>query len=260
MVPNIVHFIYFLNENSRPFNYVNYLAVKSANDIQKPAYIFVYCNKEPKNNQYWNAMRKLERVMVVLMDAPDQFEGVSLRGHPQYQADVVRLQRLHKMGGIYLDTDAIVLKPMNDFFAEGCTMSAFKSEDGELAYGNSTVIAQKQSPFIAEWIKRLPEGLRSDVWAWHASNLPAVIAKEMPNTINTVASDVFMPYHFTDDSYLVSYTEEKQIQSCLAKCRDSYVVHLWETYYKNVVPNINENYVSKADTPLAHLLRNIAGN
>lgn len=259
MIPNIVHFIHFTNENSRPFNYVNYLSVKSANDIQQPAYIFVYCNKEPRNNPYWDKMKKLSRVLVVMMDAPDHYEDVSLRKYPQYQADVVRLQRLQKMGGIYLDTDVIVRRKMNELFQNKCAMSAVLTKDNEFSYGSATILAVKGSKFIDEWLKRMPEGLKSEIWAWHASNLPALIAKDMPDEITTLDAEVLMPYHFEDDSYLSANTEP-DIAACFEKCKDSYTIHLWETYRRNVIPHITEDYISKADTPLARILREVANH
>lgn len=255
MVPNIVHFIHFTGEKSRPFNYLNYLAVRAAVYVQSPAYVFVYCNEEPENNPHWQKMKQLPQVLVVLMDAPVEFEGVSLQGYPQYQADVVRLQRLKKMGGIYLDTDAIVIKKMNDLFTSTCAMSAVAVES-ELAFGNSTIIAQKQSKFINTWLERLSEGLRSGVWAWHGSNLPALIAKEMPDEITVLKQEAFLPYNFTDNCYLKD-THEDDVNKCLDKCKDSYVVHLWETYYPNIQTMVTEEYVANEQTPLARILRAI---
>lgn len=256
MVLNIVHFIHFTGPNSRPFGLVNYLAVKSANDVQKPAYIFMYCNREPVNNPYWEKMRRLDRVITIAMDAPEDYRGISLQGYPQYQADVVRLLRLKKMGGIYLDTDAIVLKPMNDLFANKCSMSAVTLEDGSLSFGNSTIVAHKESKFIDAWIDRLDEGLKSGVWAWHGANLPGLIAKEMPEEITVLDQSAFMPYHFNDDSY-VTKTKPEEVKECLDKCKDSYVAHLWETFRPNDIANITEDYVANADTALAVMLRNV---
>lgn len=256
MVYNIVHFIYFSGEKSRPFSLVNYLAVKSANDVQKPSYIFVYCNSEPRNNVYWEKMKQLSRVVVVLMDAPEHHDGVSLRGYPQYQADVVRLQRLKKMGGIYLDTDAIVLKPLNDLFASKCAMSAVKLKDEEISFGNSTIIAEKDSKFIDVWLQRLAEGLNSGVWAWHGANLPALIAKDIPDEITVLDESAFMPFHFNDDSY-VTASDEKDVAACLDRCKDSYVVHLWETFRPSSITTITEDYLARADTPLASILRDV---
>lgn len=256
MIPNIVHFIYFSGENSRPFSLVNYLAIKAANDIQKPAYIFVYCNAEPRGNPYWDKMKKLERVLVVMMDAPEQYKSASLRGYPQYQADVVRLERLHKMGGIYLDTDAVVLKPLNDLFANQCAMSAVKLEDDELSFANSTILAQKNSKFLEVWLDRLEEGLNSDIWAWHGANLPALIATDIPNEITILDQAAFLPFHFNDDDYITK-TDEADIEAALAKCKNSYVVHLWETFRPNLIPNLTEDYVANADTALTRILRNV---
>jgi len=50
MIPNIVHFMYFIGPDSREFGFINYLAVKTVYEVQKPDIIYFYYNEEPTDN------------------------------------------------------------------------------------------------------------------------------------------------------------------------------------------------------------------
>ena len=258
-VPNIVHFIHFTGDSvtHRPFSYVNYLAVKSASDVQKPDAIYVYYNVEPEGNSYWGAMKQIPGVKLVQMEAPTEYNGVSLSGYPQYQADVVRLQKLYEMGGIYQDTDAITLKNLDCFRNEKCVLSGLDSNTPEFCVNNSTIIASKGSEFIKLWLDGLAEGLSKGVWAWHATNLPTELYLKNKELVRIVDSGVFLPFHFKDDSFLTA-TSPEDVSASFAKSKDAYVVHLWEAYYSNIVPFIDKGYVDRSETPLSQILRNVA--
>ena len=121
MIPNVVHFIYFNGPNSRDFSYLNYLAVRAAHDIQQPDTIYMHYNTEPVGNPNWDRMKSY--VTLAQITPPERLMGVKL-GYVQYQADVVRLQKLLEHGGIYLDTDILMLKPLTPFMDRHCVMGA----------------------------------------------------------------------------------------------------------------------------------------
>jgi len=258
-VPNIVHFIHFSNDNRlcRPFSYVNYLAVKSASEIQKPDNIFVYYNVAPENNPHWISMASIPGVSLVHMEPPTEHGGVTLSGFPQYQADVVRLQKLYEMGGVYMDTDAITLKPLNEFFKHDCVISGFNIDNDDIETNNSTIIARKGSAFIKHWLERMPDSLRTGVWAHHCARLPAKLCSEYPDKVTLLDNKYFLPYHYYDDSYLKA-SEPEDVRKTLEMADGSYVVHLWETFWDKIVPQITSDFVHDSGTPIAHLLKRFA--
>ena len=70
MIPNIFHFCFIIEKdsNSMPFSLVHYLAIKSANDVNKPEIINFYYNHEPKG-EWWE--RSKELVNLIKVEPPE---------------------------------------------------------------------------------------------------------------------------------------------------------------------------------------------
>lgn len=248
MIPNIIHFMYFFGENSRPFTYVNYLAVKVANDVQKPQNIFFYYNEEPKNNPHWEALKSF--VTMVKVDPPKEIGGVELK-YPQYQADVYRLQVLRDHGGIYLDTDTFLLKPLDPLMKENTTMGADSvDEHGNFkSVGIGLIIAKRNSEIFNLWLDKIPEYLKSDVWASHAVDLPMELWKADNSLFNFVRPKMFVPFGWKD-KYILENDREN-----LKLINGSYAVHMWNTIWANDLNQINESWMQESDSLFAELFR-----
>ena len=67
----------------------------------------------------------------------------------------------------------------------------------------------------------------------------------------------FLPYHYYDETFLRA-TEPGEVKDCLAKSEGSYVIHLWETFFKDIIPNIGVDFIANSNTPLAAILRGVA--
>jgi hypothetical protein len=115
MIPNIFHFILFKpigDSGGRPFSLSHYLSIKSAMEVNQPDAIFFHYDTEP-SGQWWEKAKRL--IILNKMKAPETFMGSPLH-HVAHKADVVRLQLLKEIGGIYLDLDTICVKPMKELF------------------------------------------------------------------------------------------------------------------------------------------------
>lgn len=255
-VPNIIHFMFFRGPKSREFSYINYLAVKIAHEVQKPDAIYFYYNEEPEDNPHWEAMKPYVRM--VQMEPPTEVDGVSLSGWPQYQADIVRLQKLYEHGGIYLDTDCLLLKPLNEFLSHSCTMSGKlkTEEDGAEYMSSQTIVAEPRSPFIKKWIDSFADGLKTQIWAWHSVCLPVEIYRHYPDLLNLLDEKKFLPFAFEDYSIL----EPEAADEFIARIGYSYVVHLWDTIWHDRLKEIDDKYLSSMDNAFARLFRAYAAD
>ena len=254
-IPNIIHMIYFFGPKSRPFGLVNYLSVKSAYEVQKPDKIYFYYDDEPTNNPYWDDMKQY--VEMVKVDAPTEYEGVSLQDWPQYKSDVLRLQKLYELGGIYLDTDCILMKPLNAFRNNDVVMSGHiagysKSPGHEVdSMPASTIMAKPKAKFLKIWLDRLADGLKTNVWAWHVVNLPVEIYKERPDLLTLLEMEVFLPFDFNNDAILDpsrAYVANEQI-------KDAYCLHMWDSVWVDKIKSINEAYVNNVDSVFSLAVR-----
>lgn len=261
MIPNVVHFIYFSGPNSREFGYLNYLAVKTAHDVQKPDVIFMHYNVEPVENPHWNRMKKY--VELVQVDPPKNFMGAELK-YVQYQADVVRLQILLDVGGIYLDTDILMLKPLTPLMNRDCVMGGEGYVDRQQnlntsdvskigSVSNAVIMAAPKNKFIKEWLEKLPQALSSGVWAHHAVVLPLDLYKADSSSFYLEKVESFVPFDFRN-----SYIFGDDYQDLL-KLKDSYTIHMWETIWADEVRKIDDGYLRTKTNLFAQLFKKYAG-
>jgi hypothetical protein len=255
MIPNVVHFIYFNGPNSRDFSYLNYLAVRAAHDIQQPDTIYMHYNTEPVGNPNWDRMKSY--VTLAQITPPERLMGVKL-GYVQYQADVVRLQKLLEHGGIYLDTDILMLKPLTPFMDRHCVMGAegyvdhaadqhTSDVDKVGSISNAVIMAEPQCPFIRSWLDATPKALLSKIWAYHAVMLPLELYKLDQGRFDLQKVESFVPFDFRN-----AYIFEND-HSNLSRLTDSYTIHMWETIWRDKLSLLNDDYMASEQNLFTHL-------
>ncbi|CAB4155580.1 Glycosyltransferase, DXD sugar-binding motif [uncultured Caudovirales phage] len=255
MIPNVVHFIYFNGPGSREFGFVNYMAIRTAYEVQKPDALYLYYNTEPVGNPHWDRMKQY--AILVQIDPPKEFMGVDLP-YVQYQADVVRLQKLFIHGGIYLDTDVLMLKPLTPLMNRRCVMGAEGYVDhvpdlhttdvskvGSIS--NAVIMAERFSAFIRDWLTALPDGLKTGVWAYHAVTLPLEMYKADTSVFDLQEAEAFVPFDFRN-TYIFGNNYDD-----LNRLDDSYTVHLWETIWKDELRQIDDKYLRTKENLFTYL-------
>jgi len=244
--PNVVHFIYFGGEGSRTYSYINYLAVRAAYEIQKPDDIIMWCDEPPVGNPNWDAI--LPYVIVNKVLAPTDLCGIELK-YPHYKSDVFRLRTLYEHGGIYLDNDMVLTKPLTPLMGNKLVMGADKP--GEVtSIANAVLICPPKSEFINIWLHRMADRI-SDKWADHSVVLPAELAKECPDLIQVEPYTSFIPIHWDDRSIFDEF-------GCLLDLEKSYGVHLWETFWGDIISIVDDKYLSESRSLFAKLFGRFA--
>lgn len=148
-----------------------------------------------------------------------------------FVADYVRLQKLNEYGGIYLDTDMLVLKPLDKFLNEICFLGA---EDENFI--NAGIIGTaKNHPFLRLCLDRYNEIDVGKNLTWSEITIPRLLTKEFRNTydyfsqfdqiIRTKNTSVFPPSFFYPLPYL---QKGKTLNYEPYLTSDSYTVHLWD--------------------------------
>lgn len=119
-VPNIVHYIIF-NENRLTF--ITYLSILSVLKFHKPKTILIHTNMDGMVGDYWMKLNNnySEIIQIKFLLRPTHVYGRMLSS-VYHATDVARIHILQKYGGIYLDTDMIVLKSLNQFFGYEMTV------------------------------------------------------------------------------------------------------------------------------------------
>jgi hypothetical protein len=240
----MIHFIWLTEAGKgRPFSFINMLAVKAAAQFYSGK-IWMWCNEEPKNNSNWMSIRHL--VKIVKVNPPEHIDDVPLN-YIQYKSDILRLQIIFEHGGIYLDTDHLLLKPLDSLIGKQLVLARESSG----SYAMSPIIAEPGSEFIKAWLKEIPEEIKKGIWASHAVVLPVKIAEKYECDVRP--REEFFPFDLKD-YYLF---DESKVNEYEKHMKGVYGVHIYETFWQGYLEHINEIYVKNSDTLFAKLFRHL---
>ncbi|XP_062606682.1 uncharacterized protein LOC134268435 [Saccostrea cucullata] len=145
VVPNIVHYIWF---GIQHFELINFVSIYSAYEKQKPCLIFLFADFLPFGDLWNLLLTVIPNIIHIRISAPLYIAGRHI-SWVQHKADIVRLRILKEYGGIYCDTDQIILRSLNVFRNDECAMG--HAHDGSL--GSALILAAKNSRFINKWIE-----------------------------------------------------------------------------------------------------------
>lgn len=241
--PNIVHFLYF---GGRPFSYVNYMAVRAAYEVQRPDVIYMHCTEEPVGNPNWEAIRPY--VTLRKMDDITHFEGKDIPW-PQYKSDIARIRILLAEGGIYLDNDMVLTKPIHGLLGRSTVMS-YESKTGH-ALSNAFIATPANSPFLKIWLERMASRINS-IWADHSVVLSAELAHAYPELVKTLPYSAFCPFYWDDQSVFHKTISEVDLS-------DTYAIHLWDSLWSgNVLAQVDADYLATSDSAFASIFRKYA--
>jgi len=213
MIPKIIHFICI---KPMRFSFIHYLAVMSAKEKITPDIIYMYYDSHQEDNIYWEIIKKY--VVFEQIDPPKIFRGKPIK-YPQYMADIIRLEKLLKYGGIYLDLDILTLKSFDNFLLNNCVLTARPSaavnDHSKLEETqNSIIMTAPNHPFIQKWYdvldKYIGEGYE---WSYHAVCLPPIILKEDKYDVTLLDCDGnFMPFLWDiDNPYIFDDSQNEKI-------------------------------------------------
>ena len=93
-VPNIVHYTLDCNESKR-FDYVNYLSVVSVEKFINPNKIYIHCNCFLNTDWWFNMLEEVKNVYVVRREFPEYIQASKPRWIHD-RSDVIKLQTLFR--------------------------------------------------------------------------------------------------------------------------------------------------------------------
>lgn len=212
-IPDIVHFIFGLREDHvDDFGLVQFLCILSAHTRLPPAtrlMLHVHRAPSPAANRWFNRTVHLPRVRVMPIRAVRDIEGRRIR-HAAHAADLLRLQVLARYGGVYLDTDVLVLRALVDERARrrgrcvfGMAREGMREEEEErgrahtlpppsssssrpprretrrkrhIGLCNAVMWSTRHAAFLRRWLLEYRH-YRPRHWNYHSVQLPARLAR-----------------------------------------------------------------------------------
>ena len=241
----MIHFIYPATERTRPWSLVNPAAVMLARKYHPNDKIIIWTNADPARHYDLLSTAGDAGAIVQSTALPTRIEGVPIE-HPQYVADVMRLQILIEHGGVYMDTDILLRQPLDAHIGfVGSSHLALMSWEtpAKTSVCNALMISPPGNAFMAEWLRRIPQALQSPTWAQGGVVLPAQIAADP----NLRLSHLMLDHTFAcpldlSRPWLFDPALRGEAESLSAT---SHAVHVFETYWRDTVKHIDADWIER---------------
>uniref|UniRef100_A0A0D3FHQ9 Alpha 1,4-glycosyltransferase domain-containing protein n=1 Tax=Oryza barthii TaxID=65489 RepID=A0A0D3FHQ9_9ORYZ len=170
--------------------------------------------------------------------------------YPLHYSELVRLAALYKYGGIYLDSDVVVLKPLN---ALRNSIGVVKQVSENSSFSGAVLAFEKNSPFLAECLKEFHSTYDDELLQWNGAELMTRVIRNMSDKaddnsghldIKFEPSVAFYPISSTDITRYFSEadsTDERAQHDALFSriVNDSTTFHLWNSITSSLVPEPN---------------------
>jgi hypothetical protein len=244
-IPNRIHFCFGLSDPPSAFTFVHYLAVKSAYIVNRPERITLTYAHAP-DGKWWEKAREFAT-----------FEQMKLRNHVfdrplhhfAHRADVFRIRRLIRQGGIYLDIDTLCLRPFTPLLGHECVMG-YQNPNGLC---NATILAAPFSLFMRRWWNEYTwfraEG-RDEYWDEHSVGVPYQLSQlpTLKDSIHLLPRTAFFYPHPTEIEVLFENED-------ISGFKNSYSVHLWESISGPALLNLTPRDIREGKSAYCQLAR-----
>lgn len=176
----------------------------------------------------------------------------------------MRLHVLHAQGGIYLDSDAYVLRPLNNLLQGARDL--YMGHEGGNRFGlcNGVIMAKAGAPFITRWLDAYAS-FDDSQWNDHSVHLPKELGTRYPDKICTLSpSTFFWPMWTTATLWWMheplSKEEAAAVESQIAKnggslFEDQLIYHAWAHPGKEYLNRLTSDIIRAEDTRFNLLMR-----
>ena len=192
LIPNIVHLIVL---DKRPLPRYTYLSILTIFNQINPVTLYYHCIHNP-HGEFWESLAGSSyspRIQVTKVKEP-----ISLFSRPPpsklaHKSDIVRMDILQTMGGIYLDTDIIILRSLDPLRNASLSMGMQTVKN----FCNGLILAHKGSPFLRAWLEGFRTADFEKCWDCHSVVYPSQLAKNMSNDVNVLPIESFYDPSFS---------------------------------------------------------------
>jgi hypothetical protein len=190
-IPNVVHFVWG-PKGAATFPFMFYLAIKTALVTLRPREVKIHYTYLDTTSKWFKLLEP--HVTLEHHDPTSYLERFAAQGSYDWDvahmADVLRLTVLLEQGGIYLDSDVFVVRPL-DVLRRGHRDVVMGHEGGNRrGQTNAVILAKAGAPFLARWLDRYAD-FDDAAWNYHSVILPKEMAEEHPEEVCAVAPSVF---------------------------------------------------------------------
>ena len=167
------------------FKISDYLCILSALRYQNPDFILVHGDCEPEG-EYWKWLRREAggKLKFIRKSPPETIFGSSIK-LVEHQSDVARLHILLQVGGMYFDTDTMVLRSLDGLRKDH---DIVLGKESSISLANGAILANRNSWFLKKWFQEYQT--YDGEWGKNSVKVPLVLWKLFPDQIRVV--DIYM--------------------------------------------------------------------
>jgi hypothetical protein len=262
LIPKVVHYV-ISDRRTRHFDWTCYLSVRAAMDHINPWKIVfhVYENVEPFGG-WWEETKKLNTVSIIPFtkeDVPQILNGVPVT-IPAHIADFRRFQVLAKEGGIYMDTDHIILKPIDDLLHYKAVWGrqALNEEGHKVAIG--CMMSVPDSELFSDLYNEMKKAYNGG-WATHSIDMVDTYFKtHHPEGVLILPYGALYPFSWQRGDLCCDYYYHKDMQKTSLTegsgfdWSNAYSFHLFHSQSGSFIQSIEKAELT-AETNLAVAVR-----
>ena len=259
-IPNIIHFIFGFKRQENEFDLYRYISIKSAIDVNNPEKVYFHYKYEPYG-KWWDKIKPY--LILEYVEPPAEIYGNNLY-HYAHQSDVIRLQKLCKYGGIYLDIDTICLRSFKDLRNNKFVLGIQPNKAGTQIYGlcNAVMLSEKNSEFALKWIDEYTtfrsKG-RDTHWDEHSVIIPLKLAYNNPTLVTIIENNCFYnPLWYDINNYL--FDKNINVENYKKLVNKNYCIHLWDTYSNDHLSKLSYDNILNENTLYNILARKFIKN
>jgi len=226
VIPNIVHMIKL---DDRPLTQYTFLGILTIFSKIKPKILFLHSIYEP-HGHFWSLLvsEYADRLFIMKINEPISiFSHLPKAKDYAHKSDIVRMNILKQMGGIYIDTDIIILKSFDDLRANQSISLGLQTDKN---FCNGVIIAHRTSKFLSKWYDGYKSADFDKCWDCHSVVYPSQLKKNMTNEVNTLPIESFYDPSFGRHDIRELYNENiKKKARVRPPYEGKYGQHLWYT-------------------------------
>lgn len=231
--PKIIHFIWMSNGAPFELSLIHYIAIKSAATVNPSYKIILHTDGKP-TGLYFDKLK--DRIEINYVEPINSVYGIEISRF-EHKSDVLRLNILRKMGGVYLDLDIITLRSFDSLLTNKAVMGREVHERESVC--NAVVISPKNGYFINQWLKEY-KNFHNNQWNEFSCVAPYDLSRTMQDHVSILYEKAF----FNPNWFKLDELFEKTVDH-----PDAYVYHLWNHLAKRegYIQRITVDYIRNVE-------------
>lgn len=194
VIPRIVHFV-LIGDVGKEFKFHHMLTLMAAQRFIKPKRIYFWHDNLPIGKYWEETLNKTKNLYLVQRERPKSIFGNSIKVI-EHATDVMRLEALLEYGGIYLDSDSIVVNPIDPLLYFEVTMG----REDEVAFGNAILFSVPWSDFFKIWYLEY-KNFTEISWGDFSVEKPKKLSMRYPHLVHVENTTFYQP-NYRDESFL----------------------------------------------------------